>query len=236
MHWHMFDVQVIDRIGWDGAIRPPDPNELGWKDTVRMNPLEDVVVALRPIVPDVPFDLPNSIRALDPTKPIGSTLGFHNVDPTNQPAPVTNTLVNFGWEYVWHCHLLGHEENMMMRPIAVAVAPRPPSALVAQLMGNTGVRLSWRDDSLNETAFAIQRAPSPGGPWTTIKSDVAGVTGSGSTVTYVDTSVVRKSTYVYRVFARNVVGYTQTYAAPAAGYPTASADSPVSGTSNGVTP
>ncbi len=124
MHWHMFDVQLLNRVGWDGAIRPPDPNELGWKETVRMNPLEDVIVALRPIVPDVPFDLPNSVRALDPTKPIGSVMGFHNVDPTNQPAPVTNPLVNFGWEYVWHCHLLGHEENVMMRPIAVAVPPK----------------------------------------------------------------------------------------------------------------
>jgi len=28
-------------------------------------------------------------------------------------------MFNFGWEYVWHCHLLGHEENDMMRPIVV---------------------------------------------------------------------------------------------------------------------
>ena len=39
IHFHLFNVQVINRVGWDGAIRPPDPNELGWKDTVRMNPL-----------------------------------------------------------------------------------------------------------------------------------------------------------------------------------------------------
>ena len=52
IHFHLFNVQVINRVGWDGAIRPPDPNELGWKDTVRMNPLEDVIVALRPMVPD----------------------------------------------------------------------------------------------------------------------------------------------------------------------------------------
>ena len=26
-------------------------------------------------------------------------------------------MTNFGWEYVWHCHILGHEENDMMRPI-----------------------------------------------------------------------------------------------------------------------
>ena len=47
IHFHLFNVQVINRVGWDGAIRPPDPNELGWKETVRMNPLEDIIVALR---------------------------------------------------------------------------------------------------------------------------------------------------------------------------------------------
>ena len=26
-------------------------------------------------------------------------------------------MTNFGHEYVWHCHILGHEENDMMRPI-----------------------------------------------------------------------------------------------------------------------
>ena len=41
IHFHLFNVQVINRVGWDGTIRPPDPNELGWKETVRMNPLED---------------------------------------------------------------------------------------------------------------------------------------------------------------------------------------------------
>ena len=236
MHWHMFDVQVINRVGWDGAIRPPDPNELGWKDTVRMNPLEDVIVALRPIMPDVPFELPNSVRALDPTKPIGSTMGFHNVDPTNQPAPVTNQLVNFGWEYVWHCHLLGHEENVMMRPVAVAVPPKAPSNLTAQVFGKESVRLSWRDNSINETGFIVQRANAPAGPWTTITKSVATSVAAGATVTYSDTGATTRNSVVYRVLATNLVGYAQTYAAPAVGYPTIAANSTPSGVSNSVTP
>jgi len=36
-HVHLYNAQVVNRVGWDGAIRPPDPNELGWKDTIRMN-------------------------------------------------------------------------------------------------------------------------------------------------------------------------------------------------------
>ncbi len=34
VHFHLFNVQIINRVGWDGAIKPPDDNELGWKDTV----------------------------------------------------------------------------------------------------------------------------------------------------------------------------------------------------------
>jgi FtsP/CotA-like multicopper oxidase with cupredoxin domain len=105
-------------VGWDGAVRPPDPNEIGWKETIRMHPLEDCIVAVKPIRPVVPFSVPDSIRLLDPTNLPGTTTQFSNVDPTTgQPTTTYNTLYNFGWEYVWHCHLLGHEENDMMRPI-----------------------------------------------------------------------------------------------------------------------
>jgi len=111
--FHLFNVQVANRVGWDGMIKPPESNELSWKDTVRMNPLEDVIVALRPAKMNVPFHVPNSMRSLDVTMlpDMTSAMMFTNVDPTNQSAAVTNGLVNFGWEYVWHCHLLGHEEN-----------------------------------------------------------------------------------------------------------------------------
>ena len=45
VHFHLFEVQLLNRVGWDGFIRLPDPNELGWKDTVRISPLEDTIVA-----------------------------------------------------------------------------------------------------------------------------------------------------------------------------------------------
>jgi hypothetical protein len=84
------------------VVKPPAPNKLGWKETIRMNPLEDVIVALRPIMPNVRFDIPNSVRPLDVTMPLNTTMQFTGVNPTNQPAPVTNQNVNFGWEYVWN--------------------------------------------------------------------------------------------------------------------------------------
>ena len=124
IHFHLVNVQVINRVGWDGAVRETDPNELGWKDTVRMNPLEDIIVAMRAKTPTFPFTVPNSVRPLDPTMPVGTTFG--SLDPqTGTPITVTNKMYNFGWEYTWHCHILGHEENDMMR--ALVVRRRPPA-------------------------------------------------------------------------------------------------------------
>jgi FtsP/CotA-like multicopper oxidase with cupredoxin domain len=236
----MFNVQLINRVGWDGAVRPPDANELGWKDTVRMNPLEDVIVALRPILPSLPlipvWDLPNSIRAMDVTAPIGSAVlnEFHNIDPINEPATVTNQLVNFGWEYVWHCHLLGHEENIMMRPMIIGVAPKPATSLAATVTGGTTITLTWTDNSHNETGFTVQRATAAGGPWTTIATGVPGAAAGTGPVSYINIGAHR-TTYFYRIIANNLVGYTQTYTAPAQGYPHPSFDAAASNSATATT-
>jgi hypothetical protein len=101
-----------------------------------MNPLEDCIVALRPQAPTLPFDVPDSIRLLDVTTPVGSHRGFSNVNPyTGVPEIIKNHEENLGWEYIWHCHLLGHEENDMMRPIVFMVPPGAPAAPTAMVDG-----------------------------------------------------------------------------------------------------
>jgi FtsP/CotA-like multicopper oxidase with cupredoxin domain len=123
IHFHLVNVQLINRVGWDGVIKPPEPNERGWKETIRMNPLESIYVAMKADLPKVPFSVPTSVRPLNPSMPLGSTVGFTNINPkTGQPlgpTPTVNIMADFGHEYVWHCHLLGHEENDMMRPLVV---------------------------------------------------------------------------------------------------------------------
>ena len=76
---------------------------MGWKETVRMNPLEDIIVAMRPTAPTLPFTVPDSMRPLDVTMPVSAM----------------NPMTNFGREYVWHCHILGHEEFDLMRPLVL---------------------------------------------------------------------------------------------------------------------
>jgi FtsP/CotA-like multicopper oxidase with cupredoxin domain len=199
IHFHLFNVQVINRVGWDGAIKPPWPEELGWKDTVKMNPLEDIVVALRAKTPTVPFAQPDNVRPLDPASQLGSRTGFLGVGPDGLPHPVTNILANFGAEYTWHCHLLGHEENDMMRPVCVAVPPAPPSNLITIRLSATSLRLTWVDNSLNESGFVVQKRVGAG-PWTTLATLPAG------TVTYTDTTWRATQAAQYQVIAVNTVG------------------------------
>jgi FtsP/CotA-like multicopper oxidase with cupredoxin domain len=122
VHLHLFDSQLVNRVDWTGVIKPPYGDELGWRDTIQTHPFEDIIIALRPAATDMqlPFTIPNSMRLLDPTVPLGSTGIFSPVAPPPGVAAVaqtTNVVNSYGWEYVWHCHLLGHEENDMMRPI-----------------------------------------------------------------------------------------------------------------------
>jgi spore coat protein A, manganese oxidase len=91
IHLHMVRFQILDRRRFDGfeftttgKLRytsppmPPDANELGWKDTARVN----AKTVTRIIVP----------------------------------------FVGYPGRYVWHCHILEHEDNEMMRPYEVLPA------------------------------------------------------------------------------------------------------------------
>jgi PKD repeat protein/FtsP/CotA-like multicopper oxidase with cupredoxin domain len=224
VHWHMVNLQVINRVRWDGVVIPPDPDELGWRETIDTPPLMDTIVALRPITPDLPWELPNSIRLLDVTQKPGATDRFTGLDPSGGQAPVTNHLVNFGWEYVWHCHILGHEENDFMHPMSVAVAPKiPPSDLSADMKGSEkspNVVLKWTDRSVSETNWTVQRANSAAGPWSQIALTPS-FSGpqTGGFATFTDANVVPKTPYFYRVLATNIVGDTTVYP-NTGGYPT----------------
>ncbi len=103
MHFHLANVQILGRAPFDasepndvifqptGPWRSADPNERGWKESVRMNPGEVTRVIMKFSLPSVPFPVPGSPRE-----------GMQN-----------------GHEYVWHCHILEHEEHDMMRPLVI---------------------------------------------------------------------------------------------------------------------
>jgi spore coat protein A len=103
MHFHLVNVQVLSRHIMDPNVPyaggaplyqsgtnpiAPDDNELGWKETVRVNPGGTTRVLMRFDLSTAPFAVPESPRT-----------GGH--------------------EFVWHCHILEHEEHDMMRPLIV---------------------------------------------------------------------------------------------------------------------
>ena len=223
-------MQVINRVTWDNIIIPPDPTELGWKDTVRVSPLEDTIVAVRPIVPTLPFAVPDSKRPLNPMMPIGATGLAERCRTARRPdsttptrtaipiAPIVNQIVNFGWEYVFHCHILSHEEMDMMRPVTVNVANTAPDAPVLSFARGS-VILNWTDGTpvvytdpttwanpKNEVGYRIERADADGaGNPTSAYAEIG--TALANTTTYTDTPPnAATQAYSYRVIAYNQAG------------------------------
>jgi len=80
-----------------GSPIAPTANEKGWKDTLQMNPDQVTTIRIR-------------WQALDNS---GHAPNWYTFDPT------------IGQGYVWHCHIIDHEDNEMMRPYKV-VRTGPP--------------------------------------------------------------------------------------------------------------
>jgi spore coat protein A, manganese oxidase len=80
-----------------GPAAVPQPRDQGWKDTAKMFPCAVTRLAVR----WAPQDLAaNSTHAGTDYFPFDPTTG--------------------GPGYVWHCHILDHEDNEMMRPVLIA--------------------------------------------------------------------------------------------------------------------
>ena len=111
IHFHLINLQILSRQPFrisrgrfvpSGDRRGPEPAELGWKETIQMHPGEVITLITKFDLPTTPFLVPSSPRATDSSGfgmglPEGST--YH--------------------EYVYHCHILEHEEHDMMRPLIV---------------------------------------------------------------------------------------------------------------------
>jgi FtsP/CotA-like multicopper oxidase with cupredoxin domain len=74
---------------------PSAANEMGWKDTLQMNPGEVTIIRFR-VAP----------QNANPAK-VSPGVNLYPFDPTDGPG------------YVWHCHILDHEDNEMMRPMKI---------------------------------------------------------------------------------------------------------------------
>lgn len=125
IHFHLSNVQGMNRYDIAGGVYLPDDDEKGWKESVKVNPFTTTFVMMQPKLPPngsdgkdgpvnarkwrsagwSPSSFPSMVRPADVTMPV--TTGRNPTNPST----------NYDGEYVWRCHLLGHEENDMMRPI-----------------------------------------------------------------------------------------------------------------------
>ena len=148
--------------------------------------------------------------------PIGENISGATliVDPDGNVSTIKNALVNFGWEYVYHCHILSHEEMDMMRPVLMALPPFAADGLARSVVSNRN-QIAWTDNSITETSFILQRS-ADGITWTdvaTSPSPLDQANTKGGVRSLRDTGANRNAALLYRVVARNTVGYGGAYPA-----------------------
>jgi hypothetical protein len=133
-----------------GAPIPADPNERGWKDVIKAYPGQVMTYMVR----FAPTDLALGTRQSNLVYPF---------DPSVGPG------------YVWHCHIIEHEDNDMMRPMDVQRNPkRPvgPGPVIADSIALKGSLLGDNAAALNnqlETVALEQNYPNPFSTETEIK-------------------------------------------------------------------
>jgi hypothetical protein len=98
-----------------GSPEAPNPEESGWKDTIRTPANQVTRIRIR----WAPQDLPT-----------GASQPGQNLFPIN---PVN------GIGFIWHCHLLEHEDNEMMRPLTVIPTWSAGTSYPVGRRGNPGV-------------------------------------------------------------------------------------------------
>ena len=132
-------------VGGNPAITPfltgpvilPDLNERGWKDTYKNFPDQLTTWIVRFAPTDKPLNSP------------GDSL-LYPFDPSVGPG------------YVWHCHIIDHEDNDMMRPYLVQRSPFRPAVGITQHNTPEGYTLgqNYPNPVKNETEiqFSIPQA------------------------------------------------------------------------------
>jgi len=95
-----------------GSERPAPPEEAGWKDVVRTDPKSVTRVLVQvPSSDELGFDPDAAFLPPPPTRALAAALAADRhhgalADPTR---PLRG--------YVWHCHILDHEDHEMMLPL-----------------------------------------------------------------------------------------------------------------------
>lgn len=102
------------------------------------------------------------------------------------------------------CNSVGSSSAVLSSAVTDAGAPVPsaPTGLSAYALDSTSIRLSWTDNSSDETGFRIECKPPGSSSWTEVTTTAAGTT------TFDDTGLSTYLSYYYRVCAVNGFGFS----------------------------
>lgn len=103
----------------------------------------------------------------------------------------------------------GYLNAIVIESYTPGTSPRKPTNLVAEGISKTDVKLTWFDNSSDETGFEISRATSQSGPFSVIHTTAASVD------TYTDNGLTANTAYIYRVRAMKTTGTPSAYTSDA---------------------
>ncbi len=175
-----------------GPVIPADPQEMGWKDDVKSFPGEVATYIVR----YAPTDRPISATPQQLLYPF---------DPSEGPG------------YVWHCHIIDHEDMDMMRPLMIkpSILRYPqitaqPAAVIACV--GDAVTYSVTATSATPIAYQWQLSLDAGVTWTNL---VDGVPYSGTLTSSlgIAPAAIPLSAGMYRCVLTNIDGITNSNAA-----------------------
>lgn len=187
-------------VGGNPAVSPfltglpmlPQPEEMGWKDDVKVLPGEIATFIVRVAPTDRPINAP----AADLLFPF---------DPSIGPG------------YVWHCHIIDHEDMDMMRPLMirpsvlrypqVTTQPQP----VVTCIGTTE-SFSVSATSATTISYQWQKSTDNGATWTDLTNS-SPYSGVLTNTLQINPTSLAMSTTKYRVLLTNIDGVTTSDAA-----------------------
>jgi hypothetical protein len=140
---------------------------------------------------------------------LGHTLGLgHSSESRSEPnATLRDALMYFAVHNDGRGAVLKADDLAGIRQVykpGVATVPAAPSNLTATATGLNTVRLTFRDNSTDETDFVIEQRLA-GGTFTAVAT-AAAATGTSATPTVTVTGLTQSTAYGFRVRARNAAG------------------------------
>jgi spore coat protein A, manganese oxidase len=170
-----------------GVPVPPSTDEMGWKDDIKAFPGEVATYIVR-------------------------------IAPTDRPINATQQQLLFPFDpslgpgYVWHCHIIDHEDMDMMRPLMIQpsflrfpqITAQPVAAIVC---AGDMVKYSVTATSDTPITYKWQLSTDAGVTWTDL-TNTAPYTGIATSTLSVNPAALPQNSYQFRCTLTNIDGVT----------------------------